>query len=146
MRLRMIAKALLASALVVGSSLALTGAPAQAAGCRVSPYSATVNRTVSYYDPSATWSAYDFLPSAGGYYTTTSQCSDIQIKSTNGESFTACVIFLKYGNECNYFTEVPAGSWTNIATAVLDGTRFRVFVAQQYSYPRPFQLSAYLEF
>lgn len=88
-----------------------------AAGCRAAPYSASFNlyfETETYIEI--------------GTYTTTSQCNDINLSSTNGTSYSACVVFLKYQPpSCNYATPVPAGGgWVNIATDVKDGTRFNV--------------------
>ncbi|GHH42970.1 hypothetical protein [Lentzea cavernae] len=110
-------------------ALALLGAlgsfaPAQAeggpvhaaAGCRAAPYSASFSlyfETESYIDL--------------GAYITSSQCNDINLRSTNGTSYRACVIFVNHTSACNYETSVPAGgSWVNIATDVKDGTRFNV--------------------
>jgi hypothetical protein len=86
---------------------------ARAAGCRAAPYSATFSR---YFETDT----YADL----GVYRTTSQCSDINIRSTNSTGYNVCVIFTKY-NKCNYTTYVPAGGqWVNAATDVLDGTTF----------------------
>ncbi|MGI5214864.1 hypothetical protein [Plantactinospora sp. CA-290183] len=41
-------------------------------------------------------------------------------------SYIACVIFIDRTNACNYWSTVNAGRWTNLATSVRDGTRFRV--------------------
>jgi hypothetical protein len=88
------------------------------AGCRAAPYSASFSlffETAEYSDL--------------GPYKTTSQCSDINLKSTNGTGYSACVIFIRHTTECNYITDVPAGGqWVNIATWVLDGTLFTVRV------------------
>ncbi|WP_086666197.1 hypothetical protein [Lentzea kentuckyensis] len=87
-----------------------------AAGCRAAPCSASFSlyfETEAYIDL--------------GTYTTTSQCNDINLRSTNGTSYKACVIFVNHTSACNYQTSVPGGgSWVNIATDVKDGTRFNV--------------------
>lgn len=111
-------RTLVVAALISGGVVAATQAPAAAAGCRAAPYSATWTATAS---PTA------HLPSSTGAYTTTSQCSDINMRTTNGLSTFACVIFIVHTTACNYTTLVPGnGSWVNIATNVADGTRFRV--------------------
>lgn len=87
-----------------------------AAGCRAAPYSASFSL---YFETEASTDL--------GTYTTTSQCNDINLRSTNGTSYSACVIFVNHTSACNYVTSVPAGgSWVNIATNVKDGTRFKV--------------------
>ena len=89
------------------------------AGCRAAPYSATFNTVFETEDH------IDL-----GQYTTTTQCQDINIRSTNGTGFYACVIFIKHTTLCNHNntrTFVPAnGQWVNVATTVLDGTAFNV--------------------
>ena len=103
-----------------------TAAPAHAAGCRTAPYSV---EWIGLADPFLMYDGYvtgDFGP-----YYTTSQCSDIQVQSIpNGSDAAAglyaCVVFVNYTNNCNYWTYVPPGEWRNIATAVKDGTRFKV--------------------
>ncbi|MBV1855765.1 hypothetical protein [Catellatospora tritici] len=113
-------------ALVASTVISVVGVstPAQAASnCRVSPYSASFSRDLSV------GSGVALLPSSTTVYTTTSQCSDIQIKSTNSVALLACVIFTSHTSSCNYTTYVPyTGGWVNIATDVLDGTKFRVQV------------------
>jgi hypothetical protein len=88
----------------------------QATGCRAAPYSAwfgVLFETENHLDL--------------GPYTTTTQCQDINIRSTDGAGFSACVIFIRHTTTCNYTTFVPAnGQWVNIATTVLDGTVFNV--------------------
>lgn len=92
------------------------GPAAQAAGCRAAPYSASFNL---YFETEPS--------QVLGTYTTTSQCQDINLRSTSGTSYRACVIFVRLGSNCNYDTAVPAsGAWVNIATNVKDGTRFNV--------------------
>ena len=93
-------------------------ASTQAAGCRAAPYSASFSR---YFETET----YQEL----GSYTTSSQCNDINLRSTNGTSFFACVVFVNHGTACNQGYTAPAsGAWVNIATDVLDGTRFNVRV------------------
>jgi hypothetical protein len=113
------AAALLFAAAPATAALAQPSATAPlAAGCRAAPYSATFSLFFETADSS------DLGP-----YTTTSQCSDINLKSTNSTGYTACVIFIRHTSSCNYITNIPAGGqWVNIATDVLDGTRFTVRV------------------
>jgi hypothetical protein len=87
------------------------------AGCRAAPYSATFSQPLNL--------ATVFLPSATGEYTTTSQCSDIQIRTSVGDGW-ACVIFTQHTTECNYWSGFAAGYWANVATNVKDGTKFRI--------------------
>jgi hypothetical protein len=97
---------------------ASTGGVTPLAGCRAAPYSATFN---NYFE---TEDHVDL-----GQYTTTTQCQDINMRSTSGTGFYACVIFIRHTSACNYRTFVPAGGqWINIATTVLDGTVFNVRV------------------
>jgi hypothetical protein len=102
-----------------GTAVAVSDEPAAlAAGCRAAPYSATFNL---YFE---TESHNDL-----GTYQTTSQCNDINARSTNGTGYYACVIFVRHTSECNYRTFLPAGGqWVNIATDVLDNTLFNVRV------------------
>jgi hypothetical protein len=106
----------------LGSFAPAQATPAQdgpvnvAAGCRAAPYSASFNLYVET-------EAYTDL----GTYTTTSQCNDINLRSTNGTSYKACVIFVNHTSACNYQSSVSGGGgWVNIATNVKDGTRFNV--------------------
>jgi hypothetical protein len=116
--------ATLAGAAALGATTVLIPAAAQAipaaeraAGCRAAPYSATFS---TYFETDA----YSDL----GPYRTTSQCSDINIRSTNSTGYNVCVIFTRTG-VCNYTTHVPAGGqWVNAATDVLDGTSFKLRV------------------
>jgi hypothetical protein len=63
------------------------------------------------------------------YYTTTSRCRDINLKLTSGGAISACVIFIRHTNTCNYWTDFyPGDSWKTIATDVLDGTDFVVLL------------------
>ena len=77
--------------------------------------------------------------STTGPYTTTSRCVDINLRSTTAYGVQACVIFLKNNpNEnCNYITHVGS-SWKTIATDVLDGTKFKVWVEAEGNDPGPF--------
>ncbi|MEU8243441.1 hypothetical protein AB0C07_34740 [Actinoplanes missouriensis] len=110
-----VAGAALVAALTVLAPTAASADTAStlAAGCRAAPYSAT-------FSPYFETEAYSDL----GVYRTTSQCTDINIRSTNSTGYNVCVIFTRY-NRCNYTTYVPAGGqWVNAATDVLDGTTF----------------------
>ena len=115
----LLAFALLATFGAVGTAQASADGPINAAaGCRAAPYSASFS---NYFE---TEGSVDL-----GTYTTTSQCNDINLRSTSGTSYSACVVFIKYWPNCNYTTPVPAsGAWVNIATDVKDGTRFVVRV------------------
>ncbi|NUT92509.1 MAG: hypothetical protein HOY78_10810 [Saccharothrix sp.] len=90
------------------------------AGCRAAPYSASFNlyfETENYIEL--------------GTYTTTTQCNDINIRSTNGTGYFACVVFTRLGTTCNNGNNVPAsGAWVNIATDVRDYTTFNVRIAK----------------
>jgi len=66
-----------------------------------------------------------FWPARGTYATTTSACSDINIKPRASNSFTVC--FHKTG-KCNGWHYAPSGQWTVIASQVLDPTEFYVAV------------------
>jgi hypothetical protein len=128
--------------LVVFSLLAATAmvvvseTPAMAAsGCRTAPYSATLtNVPVNHATPSDyEYEWYNYYPTYPGTLTATSQCNDIQIRSTNGWAFYACVNFIKDEDECNYISYIPgSGSWVNIATNVGDGTKFRIYLISYY--------------
>jgi len=106
-----------------GIAVATTGGPAQAAGCRSTPYSAVLS----------TGRSGAVLPTSGTWRTTT-QCRDIQVRGasnaagTTARTFQACVIFVDKTSACNYWSTVRFGQWTNIATNVKDGVRFRVKV------------------
>lgn len=68
-----------------------------------------------------------------GPYTTTSRCNDINLKITSGggeQGVSACVVFIKHTDLCNYQTIFGPGdwSWKTIATDVLDGTSFTVIL------------------
>ena len=101
--------------LAIAGSLVVFQAPAAAAGCRTSPYSATLIE-----DGVTPW---QWFPDYTGAWTTTSQCNDINMKVTSVSLSTplyACVVFNKYGDSCNYTTRVTVGQWQNIATNVRD--------------------------
>lgn len=114
-RFAVLAGAAIFAALAALAPAAAEASPAEslAAGCRAAPYSASFS---IYFETEA----YNDL----GVYTTTSQCNDINIRSTGSAGFKVCVIFTKVGN-CNYTTTVPpSGQWVNAATNVRDGTTF----------------------
>ncbi|AJE38726.1 hypothetical protein [Streptomyces nodosus] len=82
-----------------------------------------------------------------GTYTTTSRCSDINIKlSSSATGFLdACVVFVDHTSLCNhdntYSTFGP--QWATVATDVKDGTRFklRVHAYDTDAQVVPFQLA-----
>ncbi|WP_018545917.1 hypothetical protein [Streptomyces sp. LaPpAH-108] len=82
-----------------------------------------------------------------GTYTTTSRCSDINIKlSSSATGFLdACVVFVDHTTLCNhdntYSTFGP--QWATVATDVKDGTRFklRVHAYDTDAQVVPFQLA-----
>ncbi|MFG1648487.1 hypothetical protein ACGFIE_01060 [Micromonospora sp. NPDC049275] len=111
------------------AGLVATSAPAQAGGCRVAPYSGYPN----YSDLYMLYDGVEIIsqPQYPKYLTTTSQCSDIQIRNTGDNDyygpFDACINF--YGRAtCNYWTHVPVGQWRNLATNVKDGTKFYIWI------------------
>ncbi|RNH99633.1 hypothetical protein EEZ25_21770 [Micromonospora aurantiaca] len=117
------------AALVVIAGQVVVAAPAHAAGCRSSPYSAKLSAA----DPFMIYDGPDVIsyPKYPSYYRTTSQCRDIQIRNLgDGDDwgpFDACVNF--YGRAtCNYWTHVPTGQWRNLATNVKDGTKFYIWI------------------
>lgn len=73
-------------------------------------YSTSYSSITGYYD----WPAND------GLATTTSNCSDINVKPNATESVRTCFI----GGGCNSFRTISAGTWGLAATGVLDGTEF----------------------
>ncbi|MEU6242768.1 hypothetical protein [Streptomyces sp. NPDC047024] len=82
-----------------------------------------------------------------GTYTTTSRCSDINIKlSSSATGFLdACIVFVDHTSLCNhdntYSTFGP--QWATVATDVKDGTRFklRVHAYDTDAQVVPFQLA-----
>jgi hypothetical protein len=64
-----------------------------------------------------------------GPFTTSPRCRDINFRSVTNSTVTVCVVFTRYGNECNYQTRVGT-AWKTIATDVRDGTRFYVRVIE----------------
>ncbi|GAB3807621.1 hypothetical protein [Micromonospora zhanjiangensis] len=62
-----------------------------------------------------------------GPVTTTSRCTDINMRIVSGDSewIEVCVVFVKHTSKCNY-TTIVRRSWKTIATDVLDGTSFQV--------------------
>ncbi|MFD4786793.1 hypothetical protein ACFWN1_06900 [Streptomyces sp. NPDC058459] len=105
------AAAALLAALAVSVPTTASAAPASTAA--TSCYGGAV--TVDYGD------AAEFGP-----YTTTSRCSDINLRMISGDSefVWACVKFTRVG-ECNYWTKVGR-SWKTIATDVKNGSKFTV--------------------
>lgn len=145
MRISVVLKALTLSAALAATSVVVAAAPASAAGCRAAPYSATlVDAPVLGLETSDPSRFGGWAPSYTTYYTTTTQCSDIQIRTTNGRAFWACVVFRNGDGRCNRETYVPPnGSWVNIATTVKDNTKFRVGLI---SYAGPIYVDAVLDF
>ncbi|MEW2165243.1 hypothetical protein AB0912_19960 [Streptomyces sp. NPDC007084] len=83
-----------------------------------------------------------------GTYTTSSRCSDINIKlntTASGVYLDACVVFVDHTTLCNhgntYSTFGP--QWATVATDVKDGTRFklRVHAYDTDAQVVPFQLA-----
>lgn len=74
-----------------------------------------------------------YLPSASSYYTTTSRCTDINIKFANPEqgNVQVRVCWLSTGACNSWKTVLMDTAWKVVATDVLNGTRFRV---QIYNY------------
>ncbi|MGW2212810.1 hypothetical protein [Streptomyces sp. NPDC001781] len=105
------AAAALLAALAVSAPATASAAPADTSSAAASCYGGAV--TVSYGD------AAEFGP-----YTTTSRCSDINLRMVSGDAefVWACVKFVRVG-ECNYWTKVGR-SWKTIATDVKDGSKF----------------------
>lgn len=73
------------------------------------------------------------FPKDYGPFYTTSRCNDINMRLTTdiaGVYLDACVVFVKYTNQCNhggaYVTQGPP--WGTVATDVKDGTKFVVRV------------------
>ena len=81
-----------------------------------------------------------------GPYYTTSRCHDINIRFTNLTfNEPVCVIFVNHTNACNYWTIISPydTSWHVIASDVLDGTKFDVYL---YSGFTGVTLNGYLAF
>ncbi|MFD6563018.1 hypothetical protein [Micromonospora profundi] len=119
------------SLVAIAATLAVSARPAQAAGCRSAPYSATFGLS----DP---FMAFDGVEVAsapyGGTYRTTTQCRDIQVKNigyggSDGAPFHACVVFSGRATCANGWTYVGPGQWKNLATNVKDGTRFNIWIS-----------------
>jgi hypothetical protein len=115
--------------LTVAGSVALQAEPAMAGNCTVPPYKVSAQEMVT---------PWHYFPSYDGYYLTTPEktCRDINIRlnwTDTGATTYGCVIFLKYGNACNYATVLQPGQWQTIATDVRDYTKFRIVIWHNYS-------------
>lgn len=111
MKIRAALAALAVTVGVTAFTVVTSEAPATAATC----YGGA--KTVTY-------DGIGLYPGGSGKYTTTSRCKDINLKVARG-SVSACVIFIDHTQNCNRWTKVGTG-WVTIATAVKDGTHFRV--------------------
>jgi hypothetical protein len=106
-----------AAALALGGLL-VTVQPAEAAtGCYGGANGTTMTLT----------SASDTADSP--VYTTSSRCSDINMKTTNGTIVRACVIFVNHESGCHNPYTLIGGAWDTVATGVQDGTRFKIRIA-----------------
>ncbi|MET8813569.1 hypothetical protein ABZW47_16340 [Streptomyces sp. NPDC004549] len=134
-RTRRTAAVLATTALLAAGATA--PAAAQAEGAAASCYSGAVSLTYHYSTAAVEY----------GTYTTTSRCSDINIKlSSSATGFLdACVVFVDHTSLCNhdntYSTFGP--QWATVATDVKDGTRFklRVHAYDTDAQNVPFQLA-----
>jgi hypothetical protein len=108
---RLVAGALAAAGTLLGTALAAP-APASAA--------------VSCYGGAVNWS-YRGGGQEIGPYTASSRCVDINLRTT-GNYVVACVVFIDHTTECNRggTYQVVGPEWTEIATDVRNGTRFKV--------------------
>ncbi|MFC8665908.1 MULTISPECIES: hypothetical protein [Streptomyces] len=119
MNIRKSATACLAAALLASGALA--AAPA----AQAQPADAT--GALSCYGSAKSFSkpAGDLFYPAAGHLTATSNCSDINIKSTYNVYVAACFLPTSGGEYCqSNWTYAPGGQWTVVATSVVDGTRF----------------------
>ncbi|MFJ6123514.1 hypothetical protein ACIQKE_00310 [Streptomyces griseoviridis] len=85
-------------------------APAVAASCYGSAH--------SYSKPSGN----NDYPTGSSYLTTTSNCTDINIKTNTNRYVEVC--WLSTGTCQSGYTLTTAGEWTTVATNVLNGTDF----------------------
>ncbi|MBJ7906170.1 hypothetical protein ACWDO7_28955 [Streptomyces sp. NPDC003656] len=129
--------AVLAATTALLAAGATAPAAAQAEGAAASCYGGAVSLTYHYSTAAVEY----------GTYTTTSRCSDINIKlSSSATGFLdACVVFVDHTSLCNhdntYSTFGP--QWATVATDVKDGTRFklRVHAYDTDAQNVPFQLA-----
>jgi hypothetical protein len=124
-----VARAMAVVIFIVTGLVALQAKPAMAGNCTAPPFKASVEEMVT---------PWHYFPSYDGNYLTTPQktCRDINIRlngTDTGWTTYGCVIFLKYGNYCNYTTVLVPGRWQTIATDVRDYTKFRVYIWHDYS-------------
>ncbi|WP_327349048.1 hypothetical protein [Streptomyces europaeiscabiei] len=104
---------------IVGGSLLVSTTPAAAATCYGSAKN-YVGYSGSYH------------PYSGDFFTTTSNCADINIKRSGyGPAGKVKVCFYHSNTSLNYcqrsYTEGYAGQWTEVATDVKDGVKFRFY-------------------
>ncbi|MFD6918910.1 hypothetical protein ACFV99_01660 [Streptomyces sp. NPDC059944] len=127
-----------AEALLAGG--AATPAVAQPAGAAAATSCYGGAKSLTYHYSA---SAVEF-----GTYTTSSRCSDINIKlntTASGVYLDACIVFVDHTSLCNhdntYSTFGP--QWATVATDVKDGTRFtlRVHAYDTDAQVVPFQLA-----
>ncbi|MCQ4210768.1 MULTISPECIES: hypothetical protein [Streptomyces] len=104
------------TAALAGAGLVGTASTASAATCYGSAH--------SYTKPEG----YVWNPgTAGKYYTTTSNCADINIKTTRSVKVTACFYPTNADPFCaaGGYKTTTAGVWKVLATDVKDGTKFK---------------------
>ncbi|WP_265295169.1 hypothetical protein [Streptomyces sp. SHP 1-2] len=113
---------LAASALLLGSGMtAATTGPAAASDTSVGAARAcTADAPRFTSSPGTSSSDPAFWPARGTYATTTSRCSDINLKLDGTRSVRTC--FRTSG--CNGWRTLTAGRWGLAASDVLDGTQF----------------------
>ena len=109
-----IIRVLAASVLAVGALTAVSSSPVAAAPA--APTSCYGGAKSYDTDP-----AYNFWPQGGSWATTTSSCSDINVKPGIGTYVKTC--FYSTGS-CNSSRWISAGTWAVAASGVLDVTKF----------------------
>ncbi|WP_351235044.1 hypothetical protein [Streptomyces sp. NPDC002133] len=106
-------RVLAAATLVAGALTAATSATATAAA--TSCYGSA--RTISATDPNGRWPV-------TGYAYATSNCNDINVKSTKQDMVQTCFLPSSGGTSCNGLRPIYANTWALAATDVKDGTKF----------------------
>jgi len=87
---------------------------------------AAASAATSCYGGAKSWELTNYAATIGPY-TTTSRCSDINLKVDQGNA-RACVIFIDHTSECNSLKDTYPGQWVVVADDVRNGTRFKVRV------------------
>ncbi|MFQ6198413.1 hypothetical protein [Streptomyces sp. NPDC000405] len=110
----------LISAVLVTGAMALTPSAYAAQRDGTSPTGAAscYGSAHSYSKPSGSYA----YPTGTGHLTTTSNCSDINIKTNTNRYVQVC--WLSTSTCQSDYTLTTAGQWTTVATNVLDGTDF----------------------